>query len=132
MRCHKIRKFIALTVQLSKSEKEFGLIDRDVTHVDHIQNASLSDVKVLPAIKDVEDTINLKPDAKPVFCRARKVPHAMEPRSILILRNFRHILAPVDPGGVMNASTVVWQRKKHGSFRLCADFKVLCKRYHHD
>ena len=34
------------------------------------------------------------------------------------------IIAPVDPGGVMNASPVVWQRKKDGSFRLCADFKV--------
>ena len=34
-------------------------------------------------------------------------------------------IAPVDPGGVMNASPVVWQRKKDVSFRLCADFKVL-------
>ena len=34
------------------------------------------------------------------------------------------IIAPVDPGGVMNALPVVWQRKKDGSFRRCADFKV--------
>ena len=61
-----------------ESEKEFGLIDRDVTRVDHIHNASLSDVKVLPVIKGVEATIKLKPDAKPVFCRGRKVRLAME------------------------------------------------------
>ena len=31
-------------------------------------------------------------------------------------------IGPVDPGGVMIASPVVWQRKKDGPFRLCADF----------
>ena len=37
----------------------------------------------------------------------------------------RGIIASVNQGGVMNAShTVVWQRKKHGSFRLRADLKV--------
>ena len=34
------------------------------------------------------------------------------------------IIAPVDPGGVMKASVVVWQRKKDGYFSLCAVFKV--------
>ena len=35
----------------------------------------------------------------------------------------QRIIAPVDPRGVMNASQVVWQRKKDGSFRLCASRK---------
>ena len=34
------------------------------------------------------------------------------------------ILEPVQPGGVTNASSVVWQRKKNGALRLCVDLKV--------
>ena len=34
------------------------------------------------------------------------------------------IIAPVDREGDMNASPVVLQRKKDGTFRLCADIKV--------
>ena len=34
------------------------------------------------------------------------------------------ILQPVQPGGVTNASPVVWQRKKSGELRLCVDLKV--------
>ena len=60
------------------SEKEFGLIGRDVTRVDHNHNASLSDVKISPVIKGVKATMKLMHDAKPVFCRAQKVPLAME------------------------------------------------------
>ena len=34
------------------------------------------------------------------------------------------ILEPVQPGGVTNASPVVWQRKKNGALRQCMDLKV--------
>ena len=34
------------------------------------------------------------------------------------------ILEPVQPGGVTNASAVVWQRKRSGELRLCMDLKV--------
>ena len=80
----------------------------------------------MPAIEGVKDTIKLKPNAKPVFCRARKVPLAMEDQVRIELAKFQAqgIIAPVDPGGAMNASPVAWQRKKDGFFRLCADFKV--------
>ena len=80
----------------------------------------------MPAIKGVEATIKLKPDAKPVFGRARKVPLAMEDQVKIELSKLQAQvnIATVDPGGVLNASPVVWQRKKDGSFRFCADFKV--------
>ena len=68
----------SVDVAVIESEKEFGLIGRNMTRVDHIHNAFLSDVKIMPAIKRVKATIKLKPDAKPVFCRARKVPLAMD------------------------------------------------------
>ena len=81
------KKTQCVDVAVIESEKEFGLIGRDVTRVDHIHNASLSDVKVLPAIKGVKATIKLKPDAKPVFCRARKVPLALEDQVKIELAN---------------------------------------------
>ena len=34
------------------------------------------------------------------------------------------IVEPVQPGGVTNASPVVWQRKKSGELRFCVDLKV--------
>ena len=120
------KKILSFDVEVIESEKEFGLIGRDVTRVDHIHNASLSDVKVLLALKGVKATISLKADAKPVFCRARKVPLAMKAQVKIELAKLQAqgIIAPVDPGGVMNAWPVVWQRMKDGSFVLCADFKV--------
>ena len=80
----------------------------------------------MPAINGIEATIKLKPDAKPVFCRARKVPLAMEDQVKIELAKVQaqETVAPVDPEGVINASPVVWQRKKDVSFRICADFKV--------
>ena len=80
----------------------------------------------MPAIERVKATIKPETDAKPVFCRALKVPLAMETqvKNELMKLQAQGIIAPVDPGGVMNTSQVVWQRKKDGSFRLYADFKV--------
>ena len=68
----------AVDVAVIESEKDFGLIGRDVTRVDHIHSASLSDVEVLPAIKGVKATIKLKPEAKN--------PSTVAPGK----RNFRH------------------------------------------
>ena len=34
------------------------------------------------------------------------------------------ILEPVQPGGVTNASPVVWQRKENEALRLCVDLNV--------
>ena len=46
----KEKKILTVDVARNESEKEIGMIGAEVTRVDHIQNASLSDVKVLPAI----------------------------------------------------------------------------------
>ena len=77
-------------------------------------------------MKGVKTTIKLKPDAEPEFCRVGKVPPAVEAqvKIEMAIRRAKGINAPVDPRGVMNASPVVWRRKKKGNFRLCADFKI--------
>ena len=61
-----------------------------------------------------------------MFCRARKIPlplqHRVKEKLETMVR--QGILEPVQPGGVTNASPVVWQRKKNGALRLCVDIKV--------
>ena len=101
------KKIHSVDVAVIESEKE--LIGRGVTRVDHIHNASPSDLKFLPAIEEVKATIKVKPDAKLVLCRARKVPLAMEDQVEIELAKLqaKGFIAPVDPGGVMNASPVV-------------------------
>ena len=44
-------KIHSADVAVIECEKEFGLIGRDVTRVDHIHNTSSSDLKVLPAFR---------------------------------------------------------------------------------
>ena len=109
------------------SEKKF----RDMTSVDHIHNVTSYDVKILPLIERVNVNIPNKqrPDAKHVFCRALKIPSAMgaQVKTELAKRLAQGTIFAVEPGGVMNVPPVVWQKKKSGSPRLCADFKVHLK-----
>ena len=109
-----------------ESEKEFGLIGRDVTRVHHIPNASLTNIEILLGIDKVKATINMKPGPKPVFCSARNIPLAKKVQVKIELAKLqaKGKIARIDAEGVMNASAFAWQRKKHGCFRLCADFKV--------
>ena len=61
-----------------------------------------------------------------MFCKARKIPLPLQDRVKEKLETMvrQGILEPVQPGGVTNASPVVWQRKKNGALRLCVDLKV--------
>ena len=61
-----------------------------------------------------------------MFCKARKIPLPLQDKVTEKLKQFvrQSILEPVQPGGVTNASPVVWQRKKSGELRLCLDLKV--------
>ena len=59
-----MKKFHSVDVEVIESKKEFELIGRDMTRVDHIDNVSLSDVKVVLAVRGVKGTIKLKPDLK--------------------------------------------------------------------
>ena len=62
-----------------------------------------------------------------MFCKARKIPPLTlqdKVRENLEQMVRQGIPEPVQPGGVTNASPVVWQRKKSGELRLCLDLKV--------
>ena len=74
-------------------------------------------------------TCNRKSDAEALFCRARKVPFALQDqiKKDLAKLEARGIIQPVEHGGVRNALPVVWQIQKDGSVRLCADYEVHIK-----
>ena len=79
----------------------------------------------LPTVKGVKASIKLKPDAKPKFCAARKVPLPIERKvnkiidELLLLGILKH----VEAGVVDNCPPVVWV-KKGDKLRMCADNKV--------
>ena len=64
-----------------------------------------------------------------MFCKARNIPVPLQDRVKEKLETMvrQGILEPVQPGGVTNASPVVWQWKKNGAMRLCVDLKVHIK-----
>ena len=106
-----------------QSDKKFGLIGRDILAKEGIN--AVSDGR-LPAVKGYEAHVKLIPGKQPMFCKAKKIPLHLQDRVKEKLETMvrQGILEPVQPGGVTNASPVVWQRKKNGPLRLCVDLKV--------
>ena len=80
----------------------------------------------LPAVKGDKARVKLIPGSQPMFCKARKIPLPLQERDKKKLETMvrQSNLQPVQPGGVTNASPVVWQLKKNGTLRLCVDLKV--------
>ena len=113
----------AKQLAVGQSDKEFGLLGRDLLPkhgVDHITAEHIS------AVKGYKAHVNLIPGTQPMFCKARKIPLPLQDKVTEKLEQMvrQGILEPLQPGGVANASPVVWQRKKSGELRLCVDLKV--------
>jgi hypothetical protein len=109
-----------------KSEKEYGLLGRDLLTDTTAIHAASTPEEILPTIKGIQATIRLKPGAKPTFCPARKVPLPLRESVVAELGRLERmgIITPCRPGGTENASPVVWVKKKDGSLRMCADYKA--------
>ena len=117
-----------VNIAVVDADRNFGLLGRDIINnskesIERCFKAKVS--KKLPLVKGAKASIKLKPDAKPMFCAARKVPLPLEQKvyktfdELLLLG----ILKPVEAGGVDNCSPVVWV-KKGDKLRMCADYKV--------
>jgi len=67
-------KYFPVAIKVVKSSKLFGLLGRDVlNNLKELVNAIIEpQEQLLPAIKDVKVTIGVKPDAVPVFSKARE------------------------------------------------------------
>ena len=107
-----------------QSDKKFGLLGRDILPQKGIN--AVSDERT-QAIKGYKAHVKFIPGSRPIFCKARTrqgLPLQDRAKKKLDTMVRQGILEPVQPGGVTNASPVVWQRKKNGAMRLCVDLKV--------
>ena len=106
------------------SDKEFGPFGRDLLSKHNgVKNIT---AEHLPAVKVYKAHVKLIPGTQPMFSKARKIPLGHQDNVTEKLEQMvrQGIFEPVQPGGVTNASPVVWQRKKSGELRLCVNLKV--------
>ena len=106
------------------SDKEFGLFGRDLLSKHNgVKNIT---AEHLPAVKVYKAHVKLIPGTQPMFSKARKIPLGHQDNVTEKMEQMvrQGIFEPVQPGGVTNASPVVWQRKKSGELRLCVNLKV--------
>jgi len=110
-------------LRIVKSDKDYGLLGRDVINANEYV---LSVDKTLSTIKGFEASIRLKPGSKNTFCKARRIPLALEKEVNMELDRLeaRGIIEACNSFGIENASPVVWVRKKNGTLRMCPDYKV--------
>ena len=126
-------RFHPITITVVESSKHFGLLGRDyLFDANSIVSIHASDVEVqvkpehtyLPTIKGVKAKIELVDGSSNMFCRARPVPLPLEVKVNEEIDRLQKmgVITPVEFSD--NASPVVWVRKKDGSLRMCADYKV--------
>jgi hypothetical protein len=77
-------------------------------------------------MKGVKASVEIIEGSTNRFCFARSVPLAMEERVSIEIYELveKGILSPVPPGGVLNASPLVWIKKKDGRLGMCVDYKL--------
>jgi len=114
-----------VTLTVVQAQKTYGLLGRDLLSSSTFDVQAIDDA-FLPALKGIKASMRLKPDAQPIFCGARKVPIAIKDAVEQEIRRLVKIgiLEPCPSGGVENASPVVWVKKRDGTLRMCADYKV--------
>ena len=94
-----------------QSDKKFGLLGRNILPQEGIN--AVND-EILHAVKGHKAHVKLRPGSQPMLYKARKIPLPLPDMVKEKLETMvrQGILEPVQPGGVINASPVVWQRKK--------------------
>ena len=121
-------KELNVNIAVVDADRNFGLLGRDILNNSNesIEGCFKAEVsEKLPTVKGAKASIKLKPDAKPMFCAARKVPLPLERKTNKTIDELMllEILELVEAGGVDDCSPVVWV-KKGDKLRMCADYKV--------
>ena len=117
---------VEATVTVVESTKQYGLLGRDILDnfiakpvvINNTEVAALPAMKIQPVSIDVADHSKLR------FCKARPIPLPMIQKVNEELSRLQEkgIIKPVSSSSC--ASPVVWVRKRDGTLRMCADFKV--------
>ena len=70
-----------VNIAVVDADRNFGLLERNIINnsKESIERCFKAEVfEKLPTVKGAKGSIKLKPDAKPMFCAARKVPLPLE------------------------------------------------------
>ena len=111
-----------------QSIKELGILGRDLLLKHGGNNITTEHPS---AVKGYKTHVKLIPGSQPMSRKTRKIPLALQDKVTEELGQMveQGILELVQPGGVSNASPVMWQRKKSGELRVCVKLKVHLKVY---
>ena len=109
-----------------KSPFPFGLIGCDLLQYDGTVFCTGKATSYLPVIKGYTASVKCVEGSADRVCAARPVPLHLQNEVSEELKRLESmgIISPCLYEGVRNASPVVWIRKKDGSLRMCADYKV--------
>lgn len=116
---------VRCSITVVESAKQYGLLGRDVLDnfvtplvANHVETPRLPPMKLEPVSIDIADESKLR------FSKARPVP-------LPLLDSVNKELQRLEDKGVIKpvsssrwASPVVWVKKRDGSLRMCADFKL--------
>ena len=118
---------ILSSVTVVESQKSYGLLGRDIMDnfiAKPIVSTNKIDCSYLPTMKTQPVSIDVSDPSRLRFCKARPVPLPMKEQIDAELSRLqdRGIIKPVSSSKY--ASPVVWIKKRDGTLRMCADFKV--------
>jgi transposase InsO family protein len=116
---------VLCSVTVVESAKQYGLLGRDVLDNFLVTPLATNHVETrLPPMKVEPVSIDIADESKLRFSKARPVP-------LPLLDSINKELQRLEDKGVIKpvsssrwASPVVWVKKRDGSLRMCADFKV--------
>ena len=107
-----------------ESPFEFGFLGRDLLNLSETLVGQITEE--LPVIKGYTASVKLADETNNKICPARPVPIHLVTEVKAELRRLEAlgIISPCSYAGIKNASPVVWVRKRDGTLRMCADYKV--------
>ena len=111
-----------------QSSKLYGLLGRDLidyfVEMTGISSVHANDMESLPTMKVPPVSIFVADKSKLRFCKARPVPLPMRESVNKHLDDLERCGIITKVTGSSCASPVVWVKKRDGTLRMCADFKV--------
>ena len=120
---------IKATITVVEASKNYGLLGRDILEHFTSQPVATNSVSTdsscyLPPMKIQPVSINVVDYSKLKFCKARPVPLPLVDQVNAELQRLQDqgIIKPVKSSKY--ASPVVWVKKRNGTLRMCADFKI--------
>ena len=129
------KRYDVLEVRVVESDKNFGLLGRDILDNQVHSVSSSPNSKETPSqlgcIRNAKATLRVPQGVKPIFCNSRDVALPLQKSVENELQRMLDmgVISPVPPGGSEWASPLVCARKPDNSVRICCDYKITINKY---